>query len=109
MRKFILVAAMVLVSATAQAGASRGLTVASGDDPAAAEQPKAVEAPTPAETPKYTARPAAVDPAPEAPRDHVRPRYERNPQMYRTERSRYRHVSIRARIMYALHRYGIYW
>jgi hypothetical protein len=109
MRKFILVAAMVLVSATAQAGASRGLTVAQSDTPAAVEQPKAVEAPSHAETPKYTARPAAVDTTPEAPRDRVRPRFERDPQMYRAERPRYRRVSIRARIRYALHRYGIYW
>ena len=41
MRKFILVAAMVLVSATAQAGGSRGLTLASNDEPVAAAQPKA--------------------------------------------------------------------
>jgi len=32
MRKFILVAALVLVSATAQAGGSRGLTIASNDE-----------------------------------------------------------------------------
>ena len=73
MRKFILIAAMVLASATAQAGASRGLTLASNDEPAAAEQPKAVEAPkgcrnrqTPAETPKYVERPSAVEPTTEA-------------------------------------------
>jgi hypothetical protein len=33
MRKFILITAMVLASATAQAGVSRGLTVASNDEP----------------------------------------------------------------------------
>jgi len=44
MRKFILVATLVLVSATAQAGISRSLTaVASSDRPAAAERAEAVE------------------------------------------------------------------
>ena len=115
MRKFVLVAAMVLVSATAQAGGSRGLTVASGDEPAAAEQPKAVEAPKsvgtskPAEAPNYVARPAAVDTT-EAPRvDQAKSRLERNSQSFRAERSRHRRPSIQARIIYALHRHGIYW
>src|SRR5260370_42351351 len=80
MRKYILIAAMVLVSATAQAGVSRGLTLASNDEPAISEQPKAVEAPKsvdaakPAETPKYVERPAAGDtttPAPQA--DQAKP------------------------------------
>jgi hypothetical protein len=116
MRKFILVAAMVLVSATAQAGVSRGLTVASGDEPAAAEQPKAVEAPKsvetskPAEAPNYVARPAAVDTTTEAPRvDQAKPSFERNFHTLRAERPRHRRPSIEARIIYALHRYGIYW
>jgi hypothetical protein len=113
MRKFVLVAAMVLVSATAQAGVSRGLTVASGDEPAAAEQPKAVEAPKsvetskPAEAPNYVARPAAVDTTMAAPKvDRAKPGPERNT---RAERPRHRRPSIQARIIYALHRYGIYW
>ena len=41
MRKFILITAMVLASATAQAGVSRGLTLlAANDEPAAVEQAK---------------------------------------------------------------------
>jgi hypothetical protein len=104
MRKFILVAAMVLASATAQAGASRGLTVASSDEPAAAVQPKSVETPKPAETPTYVARPAAVDTTTDAPKvDQARP----GPT--RAGRPRHRHASIQGRIIYALHRYGIYW
>ena len=47
MRKFILITAMVLASATAQAGPMRGLTLASNDQPA--EQAKPVEQ-KPAET-----------------------------------------------------------
>ena len=45
MRKFILITAFVLVSASAQAGISRGLTLASNDPSAAVEQSKAAEAP----------------------------------------------------------------
>src|SRR6202011_4379609 len=80
MRKFILIAAMVLVSATAQAGVTRGLTLASNDEPAAAEQPKAseapkaVEAPKTVEAPKYVDRPAAVSTTTEAPKvDQAKP------------------------------------
>jgi len=116
MRKFILVAAMVLVSGTAQAGVSRGLTVASGDEPPAAEQPNAVEAPKsvetpkPAEAPNYVARPAAVDATTEAPKvDQTKTGPERNSRTFRAERPRHRRPSIQARIIYALHRYGIYW
>ena len=46
MRKLILITAFVLVSASAQAGISRGLTLASNDPSATAEQSKAAEAPT---------------------------------------------------------------
>jgi hypothetical protein len=107
MRKFVLVAAMVLASATAQAGVSRGLTVASSDEPAAAVQPKSVETPKPAEAPTYVARPAAVDTTTDAPKvDQARP----GPERYtRAGRSRHRHASIQGRIIYARHRYGIYW
>ena len=46
MRKLILITTFVLVSASAQAGISRGLTLASNDPSATAEQSKAAEAPT---------------------------------------------------------------
>ena len=61
MRKFILIASMVLVSAAAYAGPGRGLTLASNEEPAAIEQPKAVEQPAEAaiETPKTTEAPKA--------------------------------------------------
>lgn len=54
MRKSILIAAMVLMSATAQAAPSRSLTLALNDGPAAAVQPKAVETPQATEAPKAT-------------------------------------------------------
>jgi hypothetical protein len=70
MRKFILVAAMVLVSATAQAEGKRGLGLASNDDPVVTTPAKPAD--TPAETPKYTARPTAVDTTTQ-PADAVKP------------------------------------
>ena len=49
MRKFVLIAAMVLVSATAEAGQSRSLTMASTDQPATSTQPaKTADAADPA-------------------------------------------------------------
>jgi hypothetical protein len=71
MRKFILIAAMVLVSATAQAGAKRGLTMAAN-----AEQSKPV-------ADKDIAAKAGT-------RKHKRSLTE-------------------ARVIYELHRHGIYW
>ena len=132
MRKFILITAMVLVSATAQAGESRGLIFASNDEPVAAvpapatdvkaADTKAVDTKPadakpadaqPAETPKYVDRPAAVDTktrqtadqcpcaAPinaDAPKDTVK-----------TVKPKRRHESTEARVIYELHRHGIYW
>jgi hypothetical protein len=115
MRKYILIAAMVLVSATAQAGVSRGLTLASNDEPAISEQPKAVEAPKsvdavqPADAPKYVERPAAVDtttPAPQA--DQAKPA-DKNIQAHKDEKPRHKRGSTEARVIYELHRHGIYW
>ena len=69
MRKFILIASMVLVSATAHAGPGRGLTLASSEEPAAIEQPKAVDQPKATEAPKAAEAPKAT----EAPEDHRDP------------------------------------
>jgi len=65
MRKFILVVAISLMSATANAGPSRGLSLASSEAPPAVEQPKA---PQTADTP-----PAAVErPKLVAPPEHAK-------------------------------------
>jgi cell division septation protein DedD len=127
MHKFILIAAMVLVSATAQAGGSRGLILVSNDEPATASPaPKAVDtkpadskpvdvrpAAQPTETPKYVDQPAVVDTkagqsadqcpcaAPinaDAPRDAIK-----------TVKPKRRHQSTEARVIYELRRHGIYW
>jgi hypothetical protein len=115
MRKFILIAAMVLASATAQAGGTRGLTLASNDEPAAAteqpkasEAPKAVEAPKTVEAPKYVDRPAAVSTTTEAPKvDPARPVPDKDTQTPKTAKSK--RSSTEARVIYELHRHGIYW
>jgi hypothetical protein len=120
MRKLILVAAMVLVSAAAQAGPTRTLTVAANDEPVAvepakpavepakpaSEPAKAIEAPK--ETPAYTERPPAVDTsAPPAKADDAKPSVDKPVQ--KADRARRRHRSIEARVINELHRHGIYW
>jgi hypothetical protein len=116
MRKFILITAMVLASATAQADVSRGLTVASNDEPAAVEQAKpaeaskAVEATKHVDAPKYVERPAAVDAKAEPPKiDAVKPVAEKDAQLLKAEKPKRRHESTEARVIYELHRHGIYW
>jgi hypothetical protein len=115
MRKFILITALVLVSATAQAGGSRSLAIASNDEPAAAAQPTAVEAPksteapkaadAPAttEAPKFVERPPAVDTTTDAPKtDAAKPEK-------KAEKPKHKRGLTEARVIYELHRHGIYW
>jgi hypothetical protein len=122
MRKFILITAMVLVSAKAHAG-QRSLTLASSDEPAKSVETKAVEtkpadaAPAeaaPAETPKYVERPAVVDTQPatqcqpaastNADTPKVAPK-----ETTTAEKPKRRHQSTEGRIISELHRHGIYW
>ena len=103
MRKFILIAAMVLVSATAQAGVSRGLTIASNDD-----QPAATDQAKPAETPTYVAQPAAVTPAAQTPAaDPSKPVADKD--AHAAGMRKHRRGLTEARVIYELHRHGIYW
>jgi hypothetical protein len=128
MRKFILIAAMVLVSASAQAGPSRNLTVASNDEAAKVAQPQAVQdkvvedKATPdkatqdkavdelgVETPKYVERPAAVGKTVEpAKADQVKPAADKTAEAPKVEKKR-KHESTEARVIYELHRHGVYW
>jgi hypothetical protein len=119
MRKFILITALVLASASAQAGALRGLTVASNEEPVAAEPSKAADVkavddkatdtkPSDAkasETPKFVERPAAVD----APADQPKADVGKPVSDKRAEKPRRRRESTEARVIYELHRHGIYW
>jgi hypothetical protein len=126
MRKFILITAMVLASATAQAGVTRGLTLASNDEPAAVEQaketaketvketvkeaPKSVEAPNATEATKFVDRPAPVTTTTETPNaDSAKAVADKNPQAPKVEKPKRRRESTEARVIYELHRHGIYW
>ena len=109
MRKFILIAAMVLVSATAQAGGSRGLILASSDQPAATEQLKAAEQAA-VEAPKYVERPAAVETKAEQPQaEQAKPAPEKNAETRKAGKPKRKPMSMEARVISELHRYGIYW
>ena len=114
MRKFFLITAMVLASATAQAGPMRSLTLASSEQPAVAEQPKAVEqkaveAPATTEAPAYVARPAAIGTT-EAPKaEATKPVAEKATQTTSVEKPKRRRESTEARVIRELHRHGIYW
>jgi hypothetical protein len=116
MRKLVLIAAMVLMSATAHAGVKRGLYLASTDEVTSTEQSKPgqtpVQAPAdaPVEAPKYLQRPAAIDtgaPAPKA--GEGKPVADRNIQPPKTAMPRHHRESTEARVIYELHRHGIYW
>jgi hypothetical protein len=121
MRKFILISAIVLASATAQAGESRSLTLAASDEPTAAAPAKAAETPKAAEAsqaieapkaeaPKYVERPAAVETKTEQPTatqsnaEPAKPVAEK-----RAEKPRRKRYWNEARIINELHRHGIYW
>jgi outer membrane biosynthesis protein TonB len=119
MRKFILIAALVLASASAQAAGMRGLILASSEEQATADPSKPVEAPKPVETPKavddakpgetpkYVDRPAAVNTATDTPKtDAVKPVAVPAP---KAERRKPRRDWTEARIIGELHRHGIYW
>jgi hypothetical protein len=103
MRKFILIAALVLVSATAQAETKRGLTVASNE--AAATQTTNA-----AETPKYAARPAAADMrAQRLKAERAKRLAAKDPRALRAEQGKRKRGSLLTRVVSALHRHGIYW
>src|SRR5438445_1141889 len=100
MRKLIIAAAITLASTAANAGPSRSLSLASADaNQRATEQPKTQTAAPAAtiERPKLGApQEAAKDPAAaDKSADVARPKH--------------KHVSTEARIIYELHRHGIYW
>jgi hypothetical protein len=114
MRKFLLITAMVLASATAQAQ-TRGLTLASNDEPVAADPQKPAETPKAAEAPKFVERPAAVDAKVEPPKaEPAAPAVEKTAEVpkaetVKAEKPKHRHSSMEARVIYELHRHGIYW
>ena len=117
MRKFILIAAMVLASATAQAGQSRSLTLAANDQPAATtDQAKdqvkdtatPVETPKAAEAPKFVDRPAAVD-ATTTTAQPSKAEAGKPVTTAKADKLRRNNHWTEARIIGELHRHGIYW
>jgi outer membrane biosynthesis protein TonB len=106
MRKLILIAALLLVSASAQAGQSRGLTLASNDEPQTTEKietvkPAEAAKPTEAAQPeeakpeiKAEAKPEAAKPVAAKPAKHVQARH------YEGDEAKARRIAAR---------YGVYW
>jgi hypothetical protein len=109
MRKFILIAAMVLASTAVQARDNL-ITQLPSEEPAASEQ-------KPVEAPKYVARPAAVDKAAEQPKSEAKyekaeakkPVAEKSYKASRTERPFRRDDITEARVIQELNRRGINW
>jgi hypothetical protein len=122
MRKFVLIAAMVLASASAQAGQPRSLTLAANDEPAAAatdqavepakpvEAAKSVETPKADDAPKFVERPAVVSPAAAVPpkADAAKPTVAAK-EPTKADKPRHKHYWTEARIIGELHRHGVYW
>jgi hypothetical protein len=137
MRKFILIAGFVLVSAAAQAG-DRSLSLGGIETQAAPAPAKATDvskSAEAAEAPKYIERPTVVEPKAETTKAETRKTERARPSAARMQRYAARPASagpgrlsarraammsrsagqhrvrygIRARIITALHRHGIYW
>jgi hypothetical protein len=125
MRKFILITAFVLISASAQAGISRGLTLASNDPSATVEQSKAAEAPTSV----ARQRPSIPQQSGQNPQQDSQTLQQSQRMQQGGQRMRRpgpitaakyavavkvatlkrQGASTLARVKYALHRHGIYW
>jgi hypothetical protein len=108
MRKFLVIAAVTLVSATANAGPSRTLSLASSEsEQASPGQPKAeqkTDTPAPAEAPP----PAVERPKLVAPQEQAKtPVMADKPEI--AVRPKKKRVSTEARVIHELHRHGIYW
>jgi hypothetical protein len=97
MRNTILIAAIAILSTNAYAGPSRGLSLATKEDPTLqSTQRTDVAAPA-----------AAVEPTPSAPTFAAAPVEANRP----TERAKPKkqHMMTEVRVIYELHRRGIYW
>ena len=100
MRKAILIAAIAILSTTAYAGPSRGLSVATNEE-STTTLPSAQNADVAAPTPAAAAQPTPAPTPAAAPAEASRP----------TERAKPKkaHMTTEARVIYELHRHGIYW
>jgi hypothetical protein len=122
MRKIILVAAMVLASASAQAGGPRSLSLSAVSEPASVQQtaPALAAAPTQvseaapaAEAPKYLDRPPAISltaPAATAPTTTMATSAPAAIQpAAKADKPKHKRSWTEGRIISELHRHGIYW
>jgi hypothetical protein len=139
MRKFILIAAMVLASASARADEARNLTQGPNGQPVAAEQSqptetsRETETPGVAEAPKFIERPSAVDatatveqpktgvtkdtvnhPAKDSAKDAIKnpARDSARPvvaQAPKLQKQKHKRYWSEGRIIGELHRHGVYW
>jgi hypothetical protein len=108
MRKILVIVAITLVSATANAGPSRTLSVASSEsEQAAPEQPKTgqkADTPAPVEAP----RPAVERPKLVAPREQAKaPVTTDKPEI--AAKPKKKRVSTEARVIHEIHRLGVDW
>ena len=125
MRKFILITALVLVSASAQAGISRGLTLASNDPSATVEPSKAAEAPASVARQRPSIRQqGSQDPQQNSQSLQQSQRSQQGGQRMqrpgliaaakyavavKVAKLKRQGESTLARVKYAMHRHGIYW
>ena len=125
MRKFILITAFVLVSASAQAGISRGLTLASNDPSVTVEPSKAAEAPASVARQRPSIREQGnQNPQQDSQRLQQSQGMQQGGQRMRrpgpitaakyavavkVAQLKRQGASTFARVRYALHRHGIYW
>jgi hypothetical protein len=100
MRRFILITALLLASATAQAGPSRGLTLASNDEPTTEkiETVKPAEAAKPEASTPEASKPETSKPV--AKTDGVKPAKTHAKRNYASQEARARSIAAR---------YGVYW
>ena len=94
MRKLVLIAALLLVSASAHAGESRGLVLAANDTPAATDTAAPLPPAAPADAPKPQADAAPAKPAPAKPAKRA---------------AGHGHQSDEAKARSIAARYGVYW
>lgn len=111
MRRFILIAAIVLTSAAARADGPRSLSLTANSEAATAEQAKPAEAPK-AETAKVETSKddasKAIKPANDAAPQPSKADQSR-PASGKAEKPKVRRDAVEARVIYELHRHGIYW
>jgi hypothetical protein len=115
MRKFILITALLLASATAQAGQARGLIMASNDTPGSGERIESMQPDQP-KADLQPAQPVAAKPVTEAPRpvaevskpaESSRPVRKASAPAHKARTEHYASDEAKARSIAA--RYGVSW